>query len=69
MKFSGSFTLNEAIDLANALRAGKLLATADMLQADEVGPTIKVLRLYKSGTNSFLIALAIRSIMGDILLW
>ena len=39
-EISGSFTLNEAIDLANVLRAGKLPASADIVQADEVGPLL-----------------------------
>ena len=30
-EISGSFTLNEAIDLANVLRAGKLPASADIV--------------------------------------
>ena len=35
-EISGSFTLEEAIDLANVLRAGKLPASADIVQAEEV---------------------------------
>ena len=61
-EISGSFTLNEAIDLANVLRAGKLPASADIIQADEVGPSLGI-EAIKSGTNSFLIALLL------VLLW
>ncbi|MDC1259383.1 protein translocase subunit SecDF, partial [Flavobacteriaceae bacterium] len=39
-EISGSFTLNEAVDLANVLRAGKLPASADIVQAEEVGPSL-----------------------------
>lgn len=61
-EISGSFTLNEAIDLANVLRAGKLPASADIVQADEVGPSLGK-EAIESGTMSFIIALAI------VLLW
>ena len=39
-QISGSFTLEEATDLANVLRAGKLPASAEIVQADEVGPSL-----------------------------
>ena len=55
-EISGSFSLNEAIDLANVLRAGKLPASADIIQADEVGPSLGK-EAIDSGTTSFLIAL------------
>lgn len=61
-EISGSFTLNEAIDLANVLRAGKLPASADIVQAEEVGPSLGQ-EAIESGTMSFLIALVI------VLLW
>ena len=61
-EISGSFTLNEAIDLANVLRAGKLPAKADIVQADEVGASLGQ-EAIESGTSSFLIALAL------ILIW
>lgn len=61
-EISGSFTLNEAIDLANVLRAGKLPASADIVQAAEVGPSLGQ-EAIDSGTLSFLIALVI------VLLW
>lgn len=57
-EISGSFTLNEAIDLANVLRAGKLPASADIVQADEVGPSLGQ-EAIDSGTMSFIIALII----------
>ncbi|WP_412986278.1 protein translocase subunit SecDF [Pontimicrobium sp. IMCC45349] len=53
---SGSFTLNEAVDLANVLRAGKLPASADIVQADEVGPSLGQ-EAIDSGMKSFIIAL------------
>ncbi len=61
-EISGSFTVNEAIDLANVLRAGKLPARADIVQADEVGPSLGQ-EAIDSGTKSFLIALSF------VLLW
>ncbi|MBA6153787.1 protein translocase subunit SecDF [Gelidibacter maritimus] len=57
-EISGSFTLNEAIDLANVLRAGKLPAKADIVQADEVGASLGQ-EAIESGTTSFLIALSL----------
>ena len=57
-EISGSFTLNEAIDLANVLRAGKLPASADIVQADEVGPSLGQ-EAIDSGMMSFIIALGI----------
>ena len=61
-EISGAFNLNEAIDLANVLRAGKLPASADIVQADEVGPSLGQ-EAIESGTNSFMIALAL------VLIW
>lgn len=61
-EISGSFTINEAIDLANVLRAGKLPASADIVQAAEVGPSLGQ-EAIDSGTMSFIIALSI------VLLW
>uniref|UniRef100_UPI00404B2B8E protein translocase subunit SecDF n=2 Tax=Gelidibacter sp. TaxID=2018083 RepID=UPI00404B2B8E len=57
-EISGTFTLNEAIDLANVLRAGKLPASADIVQAEEVGPSLGQ-EAIDSGTKSFLIALSL----------
>lgn len=59
---SGNFTLNEAIDLANVLRAGKLPASADIISSEVVGPSLGQ-EAIDSGTNSFMIALAL------VLLW
>ncbi|MDO5977932.1 protein translocase subunit SecDF [Flavivirga spongiicola] len=55
---SGNFTLNEAVDLANVLRAGKLPASADIIQSEVVGPSLGQ-EAIDSGTMSFLIALAL----------
>lgn len=59
---SGNFTLNEATDLANVLRAGKLPARADIIQGEVVGPSLGQ-EAIDSGKLSFLIALAL------VLLW
>ncbi|WP_040254835.1 protein translocase subunit SecDF [Psychroserpens mesophilus] len=61
-EISGNFTVNEAVDLANVLRAGKLPASADIVQADQVGPSLGK-EAIESGSKSFLIALAL------VLLW
>ena len=61
-EISGSFTLNEAIDLANVLRAGKLPASADIIQSEIVGPSLGK-EAIQSGIYSFAIALII------VLLW
>lgn len=61
-EISGNFTLNEAIDLANVLRAGKLPASADIIQSEVVGPSLGQ-EAIDSGTTSFMIALAF------VLLW
>ncbi len=61
-EISGSFTVNEAVDLANVLRAGKLPASADIVQASEIGPSLGQ-EAIDSGMTSFLIALTL------VLLW
>ena len=61
-EISGNFTLNEGIDLANVLRAGKLPARADIIQKEVVGPSLGQ-EAIDSGLMSFLIALAL------VLLW
>ncbi|WP_452219595.1 protein translocase subunit SecDF [Lacinutrix salivirga] len=61
-EISGNFTLNEATDLANVLRAGKLPARADIIQSDVVGPSLGQ-EAIDSGSMSFLIAL------GLVLIW
>ncbi len=61
-EISGSFTLNEAVDLANVLRAGKLPASADIIRASEVGASLGA-EAIDSGMKSFMIALAL------VLIW
>ena len=61
-EISGNFTLNEAIDLANVLRAGKLPASAEIIQSEIVGPSLGQ-EAIESGLNSFAIALVF------VLLW
>jgi len=61
-EISGDFTLREATDLANVLRAGKLPAKADIIQSSIVGPSLGQ-EAIDSGTMSFGIALAL------VLLW
>ena len=61
-EISGNFTVLEATDLANVLRAGKLPARAEIIQADQVGPSLGQ-EAIDSGTLSFLIALSL------VLLW
>jgi len=61
-QISGAFSLTEAVDLANVLRAGKLPASAEIIQADEVGPSLGQ-EAIDSGMKSFLIALVF------VLLW
>lgn len=61
-RITGNYNLSEAQDLANVLRAGKLPASADIVQADEVGPSLGQ-EAIDSGTKSFLIALTL------VLIW
>ncbi|CAM4176648.1 protein translocase subunit SecDF [Gillisia hiemivivida] len=61
-EISGDFDITEGQDLANVLRAGKLPASADIIQSEIVGPSLGQ-EAISSGLNSFLIALAI------VLLW
>lgn len=61
-QISGDFTVNEGQDLANVLRAGKLPASAEIVQAEVVGPTLGH-EAINSGVMSFGIALII------VLLW
>ncbi|MDC0189425.1 protein translocase subunit SecDF [Flavobacteriales bacterium] len=53
---SGNFTLDEAQDLANILKAGKLPAPARIIQSEIVGPSLGA-EAIESGYKSFLIAL------------
>ncbi|KAB8151332.1 protein translocase subunit SecDF [Kordia sp. TARA_039_SRF] len=57
-EISGQFTIQEAQDLANVLRAGKLPAQAEILQSEVVGPSLGQ-EAINSGLMSFLIALAL----------
>ena len=61
-EISGQFTLNEAIDLANVLRAGKLPASAEIIESEVVGPSLGKENIER-GVNSFIIALLL------VLLW
>ncbi|WP_299115098.1 protein translocase subunit SecDF [uncultured Winogradskyella sp.] len=61
-QISGTFTVEEATDLANVLRAGKLPASAEIVQADEVGPSLGQ-EAIDSGVISFGLALVF------VLLW
>ncbi|MGB3607864.1 protein translocase subunit SecDF, partial [Psychroserpens sp.] len=61
-EISGNFNVKEAEDLANVLRAGKLPARAEIIQADQVGPSLGQ-EAIESGTKSFLIALSL------VLIW
>ena len=59
---SGQFSIDEAQDLANALKSGKLPAAARIIQSDVVGPSLGQ-EAIDSGSFSFVIALII------VLLW
>ncbi len=61
-EITGNFSLNEAIDLANVLRAGKLPARADIIQSEIVGPSLGQ-EAIDSGIRSFLLALCL------VLIW
>lgn len=52
-EITGNFNLNEAIDLANVLKAGKLPASADIIQSEVVGPSLGQ-EAIDSGIMSFL---------------
>lgn len=61
-QISGDFTVAEGKDLANVLRAGKLPASAEIIQAEVVGPTLGQ-EAINSGVISFVVALFV------VLLW
>ena len=61
-EITGDFSLTEAIDLANVLKAGKLPAEATIIQSEIVGPSLGQ-EAIDSGVMSFLIALVL------VLLW
>lgn len=54
-QIAGNFTVEEANDLANLLRAGALPVKAKILGKDQIGPTLGAENLSK-GLNSFFIA-------------
>ncbi len=55
-EITGDFDITEGQDLANVLRAGKLPATANIIQSEVVGPSLGQESI-DSGINSFMIAL------------
>ena len=59
---SGNFKLEETTDLANILKAGKLPASADIVQSAVVGPSLGQ-QAIDNGMTSFLIGFAV------VLLW
>ena len=61
-EITGTFTVNETKDISNVLRAGKLPASADIIQSEIVGPSLGQ-EAIDSGFMSFLIAMAF------VLLW
>jgi len=61
-EITGTFTVNETKDIANVLRAGKLPASADIIQSEVVGPSLGQ-EAIDSGFMSFMIAMAF------VLLW
>jgi SecD/SecF fusion protein len=61
-EITGNFTVNETKDISNVLRAGKLPASAEIIQSEIVGPSLGQ-EAIDSGFMSFVIAMAI------VLLW
>jgi len=61
-EITGDFTVNETKDISNVLRAGKLPASAEIIQSEIVGPSLGQ-EAIDSGFMSFLIAMVI------VLLW
>jgi len=57
-EITGNFTINETKDIANVLRAGKLPASAEIIQSEVVGPSLGQ-EAIDSGFMSFMIAMAI----------
>jgi len=57
-QITGGFTINEAKDLANVLKSGKLPAPARIIQEELVGPSLGK-EAIKSGLNSFIISFII----------
>ncbi|MEX0274136.1 MAG: protein translocase subunit SecDF, partial [Flavobacteriaceae bacterium] len=61
-EITGTFTVNETKDIANVLRAGKLPASAEIIQSEVVGPSLGQ-EAIDSGFMSFVIAMII------VLIW
>ncbi|WP_228235208.1 protein translocase subunit SecDF [Allomuricauda sp. M10] len=61
-EITGTFTVNETKDIANVLRAGKLPASAEIIQSEVVGPSLGQ-EAIDSGFISFIIAMVF------VLLW
>ncbi|WP_373072749.1 protein translocase subunit SecDF [Zeaxanthinibacter enoshimensis] len=61
-EITGTFTVNETKDIANVLRAGKLPASADIIDSFVVGPSLGQ-EAIDSGFTSFLIAMVL------VLIW
>ncbi|MDR1156454.1 MAG: protein translocase subunit SecDF [Bacteroidales bacterium] len=57
-RITGNFTINEATDLANILKSGKLPAKASIIQDEVVGPTLGKESI-RSGFISFIMALVV----------
>jgi len=57
-EISGSFTLEEAQDLANILQSGKLPAPAKIVQSQEVGPTLGASAV-QGGLMAFAVSFAV----------
>src|SRR5690606_5386691 len=57
-EITGDFSINEGQDLANVLRAGKLPASADIIQSEVVGPSLGQ-EAIDAGMMSFLLALGL----------
>ena len=60
-EISGNFDVTETKDLANVLRAGKLPASADIIQSDVVGPSLGQ-EAIDNGINSSIVGLLLVSI-------
>jgi SecD/SecF fusion protein len=60
-EISGSFDVTETKDLANVLRAGKLPASADIVQSEVVGPSLGR-EAIDNGTNSAIVGLLLVSL-------
>lgn len=57
-QITGNFTVDEATDLANTLKSGKMAASVRIVQEDVVGPSLGAAAI-KAGVISFLVALVL----------